>query len=421
LAGFLQPVVAEISVRGGSVQALLGMAVVLVLSGAPAGAVIVAPGDGTGNTSAPPKDPGFAQVGVRDGLSAVYIGDGWILTANHVGLGDVEIEGVTYRAVPGSGVRLLTGGVQPADLLLFQIESDPGLPFLPIAMRPPAGKIVMIGNGRNRGAATRWLGIDGWLWGAGRTMRWGTNAVKNVSVDLSLGGDTVVFTTDFSEFGGTMHECQVATGDSGGAVFSKNGGVWELTGIQLTRAAYTGQPADTALFGNESWSAQLSDYRDQILDIVAEKACNNGDDDDGDGLVDYPDDPGCLDLDDAFERADSLPCDDGFDNDGDGRIDFDPVTHANPGSGTTLPAGEGDPGCGDPTWSTESPQCQDGIHNDQDGKMDYDAGLSIHGSADPAGADSHCVGQPWVMTECGLGAELAFLLPLVMWMRRHRR
>ena len=39
---------------------------------------------------------------------------------------------------------------------------------------------------------------------------------------------------------------------------------------------------------------------------------------------------------------------------------------------------------------------------------------------------SQCVGKPWKNQEqaastCGLGAELAFLLPLLIWMRRRRR
>jgi hypothetical protein len=415
---------------------LLGAVVVLALAwGAPAAAVIIASGDGTGNTSAPPDDPGFAHVGTKIGLSAVYIGDGWVLTANHVHPGDVEIEGVTYREVYDSEVRLLTDGVDPADLILFQIESDPGLPPLPIAMDPPAGEVVMIGNGKNRGDPIYdWDAspdLDGWYWALSRAMRWGTNQVKNVSLESSLGGRTVVFTTDFSGSGGTTHECQVATGDSGGAVFSKVGGVWELTGIHHARSVFSGQEDRTALFGNESWSVQLSHYRGQILDAIAEAgpACSNGIDDDGDGLVDHPADPGCLDADDAFERSASLPCDDGFDNDGDGGVDFDPVTYADPGDETMLPDGEGDPGCGDPTWSTESPECQDGGHNDEDGQMDYDAGLFVNGSADPAGPDPQCVSRPWRDREeaypntrasypCGLGAELALLLPALIWLRR---
>jgi hypothetical protein len=412
---------------------LLGAVVVLALAwGAPAAAVIIASGDGTGNTSAPADDPGWAHVALRSYATSVYIGDGWILTADHVPTGDVQIEGVVHRWVPGSQVTL-----DPADLKLFRIESDPGLPPLPIATDPPAGEVVMIGKGRNRGDPIYdWdlsSDLDGWYWGAGTTMRWGTNRVKNVSVEYPAGSGIFFFTVDFSGSGGTDHECQVASGDSGGAVFSENGGTWELTGIQATQTVLPGQPDSTALFGNESWSAQLSDYRDQILRIIAEAgpACSNGIDDDGDGLVDHPADPGCLDADDAFERSASLPCDDGFDNDGDRGVDFDPVTYADPGDETTLPAGEGDPGCGDPTWSTESPECQDGIHNDDDGLMDYDAGLFANGSADPAGPDPHCVGKPWRDREevypsarssypCGLGAELALLLPPLIWLRRRR-
>jgi hypothetical protein len=60
--------------------------------------------------------------------------------------------------------------------------------------------------------------------------------------------------------------------------------------------------------------------------------------------------------------------------------------------------------------------------------MDYDAGRSIHGSADPAGPDLQCVGKPWRNSEakyrayyCGIGAELALLLPALLWMARRRR
>jgi hypothetical protein len=418
---------------------LLGAAVILALAwGAPAAAVIIASGDGTGNTSAPADDPGFAHVGVMTGLSGVYIGDGWVLTARHVCKEtdpdpcDVELEGVVYREVDGSRNRLLTDGVDAADLLLFQIESDPGLSPLPIATDPPAGELVMIGNGRNRGDPIYdWDGspdLDGWYWGGSRKMRWGTNQVEDVSLESSLGGRTVVFTTNFSESGGTDHECQVATGDSGGAAFSKVDEVWELTGIHHARAVFDGQPDSTALFGNESWVIQLSDYRDQILDVIADPACSDGLDQDGDGLIDFPDDPGCDDALDAFETSDALPCDDGFDNDGDGGVDFDPETYADPGDETILPAGDGDPGCAAPTASTESPECQDGIHNDGDGKMDYDAGLFANGSADPEGPDPQCVDKPWRNQEakitptyaCGIGAELALLLPALIWLLRRR-
>jgi hypothetical protein len=428
----------------------LSVAVVLALVwGAPAGAVIIASGDGTGNTSAPPDDPGWESVGKLHIYTGVYVGNGWVLTADHVGEQDVTFDGTTHRAVAGSGIQLTTYvnlQTYDADLLLFRIETDPHLSSPPvIAGSPPpyAGELIMIGQGRNRDPYQTWwdaswnevlegdpdVAYSGFKWSGGRALRWGTNKVLDRSQALMgpYGRVTWSFWTDFTEPGGTTgHEAHAAGGDSGGAVFATGSG--ELAGIMWTRSLYEGQPNATAVYGNATYAAQLADYRDQILSIVAEPACDNGVDDDGDGLIDAYD-PGCDDLLDAFETSDALPCDDGFDNDDDGRVDFDPVTFEDPGDETTPPAGEGDPGCNDPTSSTESPQCQDGVHNDGDEMMDYDGGLSVLGYQ-ATEADPQCVGKPWRNSEapyprppypCGLGAELALLLPPLLWMRRRQR
>ncbi len=95
--------------------------------------------------------------------------------------------------------------------------------------------------------------------------------------------------------------------------------------------------------------------------------CNDGIDNDGDGLTDFPADPGCTDVNDNDEfnapPQQDAQCNDGLDNDGDGLTDF--------------PA---DPGCTDVNDNDEfnappqqDVQCNDGIDNDNDGLTDFPA------------------------------------------------
>ena len=70
-------------------------------------------------------------------------------------------------------------------------------------------------------------------------------------------------------------------------------------------------------------------------------ACNDGRDNDGDGIADYPNDPGCASVSDNDE-SDSCPggagcpaCSDGLDNDGDGMIDYPDDPSCSAASGTS--------------------------------------------------------------------------------------
>ncbi len=91
--------------------------------------------------------------------------------------------------------------------------------------------------------------------------------------------------------------------------------------------------------------------------------CSDSFDNDGDGLTDFPNDPGCTSPTDNSEYNSSpqtYQCSDGIDNDGDGKIDF---PH--------------DPGCTSLTDNSEynstqsTYQCNDGYDNDGDGQVDY--------------------------------------------------
>jgi hypothetical protein len=56
--------------------------------------------------------------------------------------------------------------------------------------------------------------------------------------------------------------------------------------------------------------------------IIAAAQCRDKIDNDGDGKIDYPNDPGCISKTDPTERNANVECDDGKDNDGDGKIDY---------------------------------------------------------------------------------------------------
>ena len=109
-------------------------------------------------------------------------------------------------------------------------------------------------------------------------MRWGTNVVESIEPDVDSGTwVTDSFATNFSR-SGTVDECQGANGDSGGAVFIKNAGTWELAGVMHTIGVFPEQVDDleeTALYDNLTYAADLSKYRTQILDIITPD-CGNG-------------------------------------------------------------------------------------------------------------------------------------------------
>jgi len=331
----------------------------LSIASASGRAALIATGDGTGNTSAPSPDPGFARVGSVNGLSAVYARNGWVLTANHVGTGTFYLSGTSYPALPGSTVRFRNDDGTWADLIAFKLASRPPLPDVAITdSAPTVGTLItVIGRGVNRGAPTSWGGVEGFAWGTGSALRWGTNRISAV-------GDFVMTTRAFrilfdelANLPAGQHEADIVTGDSGGGAFVGAGASAELVGILFARAAFVGQPASTSLYGNAGVIVDLYAYRDDVLAIVDRPDCSDGLDDDGDGRIDFPADPGCTTGSDWNEREATLPCDNNLDDDRDGLRDH--------------PA---DPGCDAPDDASERGavfECDNGLDDDEDGATDY--------------------------------------------------
>src|SRR4051794_30930805 len=105
--------------------------------------------------------------------------------------------------------------------------------------------------------------------------------------------------------------------------------------------------------------------------------CSDGKDNDGDGMIDFPEDLGCTSVtDDSEDSAPTAQCMDGRDNDGDGKMDY--------------PA---DPGCSAPNQDDEvddcpngpgCPACSNGKDDDANGMMDYPNDPGCTSAADPS-------------------------------------
>jgi hypothetical protein len=167
--------------------------------------------------------------------------------------------------------------------------------------------------------------------------------------------------------------------------------------------------------GTVAWSG-VGGYPGSTSSFVDTEVFLARPDGDGDGRPDAADN--CPQLANALQSdadqdgigdACDMACDDGLDNDGDGLFDY-------------REDGSGDPGCFHPNWN-ESPACNDGLDNDGDGRIDFDGDPSGLGEG-PAPPDPECEGRPWRRSErrsaCGLGWELSLLLPLLAARARRR-
>lgn len=211
---------------------------------------------------------GWDYVGSVNNSSGIYLGNGWVLTAAHVGAGNFTLSGATYNAVAGSAQQVEAG----VDLTLFQIATNPGLPTLTLAdstfsLTPYSSQPVLIGYG------------DG---GSRTNKTWGQNTVTDINqtTPVSSGGVNYI-STDFrmrygqtygnaSGYAGTgttsltffytnaTNNATFLSGDSGGGDFVKVNGVWQLVGVN--------EAVDTST--SDSFSEQVSTYSTQIKQIT---------------------------------------------------------------------------------------------------------------------------------------------------------
>ena len=138
----------------------------------------------------------------------------------------------------------------------------------------------MVGNGRDRNPGeaywtSAWTSASspspyaGYIWAGTQSMRWGTNVISSVGIPEGVGlNSETAFATQFT--GNTQFDAQGAPGDSGGAVFHQDAsGHWTLAGIMFAINNLLGQPVGTSVFGDVTYSADLSMYRSEIYHTMA--------------------------------------------------------------------------------------------------------------------------------------------------------
>ena len=279
-----------------------------------------------GTTVAPVDDPGWNYVSTG-GRNLVYLGDGWLLSAFHVGvpspIENLVFNGNAFNVIPNQTFVVRNqpgeGLTTDTDLRMMRINGDPGLTPLPIASQQlfeastplgPSREVIIVGNGLTRMPdLTSWdvevgegdnddvwsqvVGTTGEYVGyradqpAGLAKRWGTNQLADEDtvfetndddlrgqLPLALGvgeRDVISLLTQFDSptGGGLTNEAQAVSNDSGSAVFSKASGQWELLGIINANITYENQPGPTAIYGNYTTFADMTYYRPDILRIMS--------------------------------------------------------------------------------------------------------------------------------------------------------
>lgn len=291
---------------GKTCGAVLGILVLAMPKAAHA--ILVGPGDGTQDTTQGSMPNGWNYVGTVDSASGTYLGNGWVITADHIGGivtgSSFTIDGYGTYLCNGNVVRLTDPNTsQDVDLQMFQLATAPALAPLNIASSTPAAgtSIYMVGYGHSqRNVQPTYYAVTGdpnnptWTVVANpsdanaggfgydpsaQIKRWGTNltAIDPVTgqttstQNIGNGATTCLYAdfydslADYLASGGTSEEGMATAGDSGGGIFESDN---TLVALNAYVDTYINQPANTAMFGDGMDPIDLAAYQPEITSIM---------------------------------------------------------------------------------------------------------------------------------------------------------
>jgi len=248
------------------------------------------------NTTDPGTGVPFDSVGkvtTSDGSgisgSAIYLGDGYVLTANHVTTnatyGYVTFGSTVYQMDTVAFSGSMTIQVEPGvDMKIMKLTTTPTVSAVNLLSTPTeqvaSATLVSWGNGRDASVP---LGSTTVNWGNSTTSahRWGTNVIKfaqSISYDgytedilgTILGGPAPTYIPSGVGDG----EASVVLNDSGSGLFQQIGGTWYLVGLTVVT-----ETAGSSTFGNDQTTlprgdadffVRISSYEDSIMAIIPE-------------------------------------------------------------------------------------------------------------------------------------------------------
>jgi hypothetical protein len=249
------------------------VAVCLLLVAQARAVILFDTGDPTVNTTAPGgtlANSGWQYEADWGGFLGTPIAPNFFISAAHIGQAGSgpAFQGTTYSVV---GSFSLAG----SDLQIWKVGTPFG-DFAPLyTKRDEAGQhLVVIGRGTQRGAERMLDGtLRGWNWGPDDSVRrWGENDVAEI---VPFHGHDMLYATFDQHILPNDHpnEAHLSRGDSGGAVFLNDNGLWKVAGINYGVDDLFTEPSPdfeftAAIFDARGYYAQDPEHPSIFMQIV---------------------------------------------------------------------------------------------------------------------------------------------------------
>jgi hypothetical protein len=207
--------------------------------------------------------------------TAIHIGGGYMLTANHVSLGQgyVSFDGsTTYQILGGSAVQVSSGS-DVIDLKVFQLSTNPGSTGVDLFPEYAKGLETLFGAATHVGWGVGHHPVDAdnpWTWGDAATSskRWGVNDFEfALTLNYSAGGVDYGFESLATalDSDATSNEAAATLYDSGSGLFIQDGvGDWYLAATMVTVSSNGSSTFGVEDAQDMNYAVRIAEYANEI-------------------------------------------------------------------------------------------------------------------------------------------------------------